>query len=181
MRNRKSGSDPIMLDAKTKLLCIFGNPVEHSLSPLIHNTALKHLGLNYVYVAFKVDNIQNAMIGFRELGFAGASVTIPFKVEVMKYLDEIDSLSGDLGSVNTIVAANGKLIGKNTDATAVIKCFEDKKIDLLDKNIFIIGSGGASRAISFSIIKHYKIKHLILAGIIDEELFKLKVTQNRSF
>ena len=79
------------IDAKTRLCALIGNPVEHSLSPAIHNAAFQHLGLNFAYVAFKVEDVEGAMRGIRALtGIRGVSVTIPHKVAVLPYLDEIE-------------------------------------------------------------------------------------------
>src|SRR5919106_6718768 len=101
----------------TQFCGVIGNPVEHSLSPAIHNAAFQKLDLNYVYLAFPVENLENAVHGMRALGnVRGFSVTIPHKVAVMPYLDEVETTAKYIGSVNTIVVEKGRLLGYNTDA-----------------------------------------------------------------
>lgn len=138
------------IDSQTKLCCIIGNPVEHSLSPAMHNTAYKELGLNFAYLALKVDDVKNAIAGIRSLGIRGTSVTVPHKISVMQYLDDIDETAKKIGAVNTIVNNNGKLIGYNTDYLGAIKALEEKT-SLKGKNVILIGSGGAARAIAFGL------------------------------
>ena len=114
------------IDAHTGFCGVIGNPVEHSLSPAIHNAAFRKLGVNLVYLAFRVEAIGDAINGLRALGgFRGASVTIPHKVSAMLFLDTIDPTARQIGAINTIVAEHGKLIGYNTDATGA---FEAKAI-----------------------------------------------------
>src|SRR2546428_10069 len=109
------------IDAKTRLCALIGNPVEHSLSPAIHNAAFQHLGLNFAYVAFKVEDVEGAMRGIRALtGIRGVSVTIPHKIAVLRYLDEIDTTARNIGAVNTIVTDRATLTGYNTDASGAL-------------------------------------------------------------
>ncbi len=161
------------MDTKTQLCAVIGNPIEHSLSPAIHNAAFEHLGLNYVYVAFKVKDVFSAMAGVRGLGIRGLSVTIPHKVEVTKYLDEIDEVADRIGSVNTIVNENGSLKGYTTDGTAAVRSLKEKGVDIKGKRILILGSGGAARAIAFTLIMKEKPESLVIGGVIQEEIYKL--------
>ncbi len=138
------------LDAKTKICAIIGNPVEHSLSPATHNAGYETLGLNFAYVAFPVTDIKNGIEGIRALNILGVSVTVPHKVSVMPFLDEIDKTAKDIGAVNTIVNENGKLIGYNTDSQGAIKALEEKTT-LKNKRVVLIGAGGAARAIAFGL------------------------------
>lgn len=163
----------VEIDAKTGLCILIGNPVEHSLSPAIHNAAFEALGLNYVYLAFKVEDIELAVKGVRGLGIRGASVTIPHKVSVIPYLDELDELARWIGSVNTIVNENGKLIGSNSDAYGALKALEDAGVALKGAKVSVIGSGGASRAISFILAKDAGIRELVIFGIIEKEFTSL--------
>ncbi len=146
------------IDAKTKLCCIIGNPIDHSLSPVMHNAGYKALSLNFVYVAFQVSNVDNAIAGIRALDIKGASVTVPHKLAVMPFLDKLDALAKDIGAVNTIVNSNGKLIGSNTDCEGAIRALEEKtKIE--EKRVIVVGAGGAARAIAFGLkMKKAKIK-----------------------
>jgi len=127
-----------------------GNPVEHSLSPVMHNAAFKHCGLNSVYVAFEVDDIRGAIEGIRALHIYGASVTIPHKTEAIRHLDEVEPMAQKIGAVNTIINQNGRLIGHNTDWVGAIRSLEEV-IDIPGRHFIIIGAGGAARAIGFGI------------------------------
>src|SRR5512139_2336154 len=110
------------INAQTKFCGVIGNPVGHSLSPVIHNAAFRKLGLNFVYLAWKVEVIGDAIKGLRALGnFRGASVTIPHKVSAMPLLDHIESTAQKIGAINTIVAEKGRLSGYNTDATGALR------------------------------------------------------------
>ena len=95
-----------MVKANTSVCCLIGDPVEHSLSPLIHNTGYQVLGLNFVYVAFKVKDVKQAIEGIRGLGIRGVSITIPHKVSAMQYIDDIDDVAREIGAINTIVNDN---------------------------------------------------------------------------
>ncbi|MBT4192004.1 MAG: shikimate dehydrogenase [Candidatus Diapherotrites archaeon] len=135
-----------MINAKTKVLAVIGKPIGHSMSPLIHNAALKKENLNVVYTAFEVNNVKTAIDAMKELDFIGYSVTIPHKIEVMQYMDEIDSLAKKIGAVNTVLNKNGRLIGYNSDCNGVINALKEKTI-LDGKVVYVLGNGGATRAI----------------------------------
>lgn len=141
------------ITAKTKICMVIGNPVEHSLSPKLHNAGYEalHIDGQYVYVACRVEikNIENFVIGIRAMNIRGISCTIPHKVAVMPYLDLIDDVAKKIGAVNTIVNDNGKLIGYNTDWLGVLNPLE-KLIDLENKTIALIGAGGAARAAAYT-------------------------------
>jgi shikimate dehydrogenase len=139
-----------MMDAETRLYGIIGNPVRRSLSPVIHNRAFKRMGVDAVYLAFEVENIEDALRGIRGLGIQGASVTLPFKARVIPLLDELDTFAGKIGSVNTIVNRGGKLIGHNTDWFGALKALEEK-VALNGKRVILLGAGGAARAIAFGL------------------------------
>ena len=139
-----------MIDARTRLYGIIGNPVRHSLSPLIHNRALKRMGINAAYLAFEVDHLDAALKGIRGLGLQGVSVTLPFKTDVIPYLDDIDAMATKIGAINTILNEGGRLIGHNTDWSGAIAALEEK-IDLRGKGVHLLGTGGAARAIGFGL------------------------------
>ncbi len=139
-----------MIDAQTELYGIIGNPVHHSLSPAIHNRGFKQYGWNAVYLAFEVKDLEEALKGIRELGVKGVSVTIPFKTEVVPLLDRVEGLARKIGAVNTIVNRAGKLIGYNTDCDGALEALEEK-MSLRGKRVFLIGAGGAARAIGFGL------------------------------
>ncbi len=139
-----------MIDARTILYGVIGNPVHHSLSPVIHNGAFRRLGLNAVYLAFEVKNAEEALKGIRGLGVRGVSVTLPFKTEVLPLLDKIEGLARKVGAVNTIVNRQGKLIGYNTDCEGALEALEER-VDLRGKKAVLLGAGGAARAIGFGL------------------------------
>jgi len=140
------------MDAQTELYGIIGNPVRHSLSPMIHNGAFKRLGWNAVYLAFEVKKIDEALKGIQGLGVKGVSVTIPFKTEVIPFLDKIEGMAKKIGAVNTIVNREGKLIGYNTDCDGALEALEEK-MSLRGKRVVLLGAGGAARAIGFGLME----------------------------
>ncbi|AIJ04897.1 shikimate 5-dehydrogenase [Methanocaldococcus bathoardescens] len=148
-----------MVDAKTKVIGLIGHPVEHSFSPIMHNAAFKDKGLNYVYVAFDVlpENLKYVIDGAKALGIVGFNVTIPHKIEIMKYLDEIDKDAQLIGAVNTIKIEDGKAIGYNTDGIGARMALEEEIGKVKDKNIVIYGAGGAGRAVAFELAKDNNI------------------------
>jgi len=140
-----------MITGKTHICGLIGDPVEHTMSPAIHNAAFKKLGLDYVYVAFRVkpENLARAVAGLRALNVRGFNVTIPHKVSVVPLLDNLDPLAEKIGAVNTVVNDGGHLKGYNTDAEGFFRALRDKGIAPQDKEVIVLGAGGASRAISY--------------------------------
>jgi shikimate dehydrogenase len=139
-----------MIDAQTELYGVIGNPVRHSLSPMIHNGFFKRLGWNAVYLAFEVKNLEETLRGIRGLEVRGVSVTTPFKTEVIPSLDKIEGLAKKIGAVNTIVNQGGRLIGYNTDCEGALGALEEK-MNLRGKRVVLLGAGGAARAIGFGL------------------------------
>ena len=134
------------INTKTQLCGLLGNPVEHSLSPAIHNAAFQHLGLNFVYLAFPVEDVEGALRGIKALGnLRGFSVTIPHKISVMPYLDDIEVTARHIGSVNTIVKEDGKLTGYNTDASGALQALQRAGVKTNGQHVLMLGSGGAAR------------------------------------
>lgn len=131
-----------------------GDPVEHSLSPPMHNAAFGQLKLDYVYVPFHVKrgNLSPAMDGARNMGIKGLNLTIPHKIEVIKYLDELEGVAELIGAVNTVKFTKNHAVGHNTDGFGAVKAIEEKK-PIKGKKIIILGAGGAARAISFQLIQ----------------------------
>jgi shikimate dehydrogenase len=141
----------ISIDSHTALYAVIGNPVRHSLSPKMHNRAFSHIGLNAVYLALPVADVAGAVSGIRAFGIRGVSVTIPHKVAIMDYLDEIDAHADRIGAINTVVNRDGILHGCNTDAWGAVKALTETT-PIADKTISIIGAGGAARAIGLGLI-----------------------------
>jgi shikimate dehydrogenase len=158
------------IDTHTQFCGVIGNPVEHSLSPAIHNAAFEQLGLNFVYLAWKVNVIGDAIRGLRALGnFRGASVTIPHKVTIVPFLDEIEATARHIGAVNTVVSEQGNLVGMNSDAMGALRALKEGKASLNGHNVVILGSGGAARAISFALAGEVGVRQLHLLGIDEHE------------
>jgi shikimate dehydrogenase len=132
------------------LYAVIGNPIGHSLSPAMHNSALAHCGLDGCYLAFQVENIAAAVTGIRGLGIRGASVTIPHKIAVMQHLDEVDPMAAEIGAVNTVINRDGNLYGYNSDCIGAVKAIAQKTA-IKGKQIAVIGAGGAARAIGFGL------------------------------
>lgn len=162
------------IDTQTKLCGVIGNPVHHSLSPAIHNAAFRKMGLNFVYLAFPVEVIGDAMKGLRALGNSrGFSVTIPHKVSAVPFLDEVDQTARHIGAINTIVVENGKLIGYNTDASGALRALREGGVSLSGQRVLMLGSGGAARAIAFALAGDAQIAGLTILGVDEEERRRL--------
>jgi shikimate dehydrogenase len=160
----------MMINAETRVCAVIGNPIAHSLSPLIHNAAFREKGLNYVYVAFQVEELKDAIAGVKALGIRGLSVTIPHKIEIVPYLDDIDSLALAIGSVNTVVNSHGRLKGYNSDGPGALKALMDAGVILSGSRVVIIGSGGAARAVAFTLARDGKLETLTILGILTDQV-----------
>jgi shikimate dehydrogenase len=158
------------MDADTQLYCVIGNPVSHSLSPVMHNKAFENTGVKGVYLAFNVTDLDSAVKGIRSLGIKGISVTIPHKVSIMDFLDEIDETAAKIGAVNTVVNRNGKLSGYNTDCLGAVNALLEKT-EIRDQKVLMIGAGGAARAVGYGILSEGG--KLTIANILKDEGEKL--------
>lgn len=141
------------LNKNTKIAGLIGNPVEHSWSHIIHNSAFEKLGINAVYLKFRVDKLKEFIEYFRNMNALGFSVTIPHKVQAIDYLDEIDKTAKAIGAINTIVARNKKFIGYNTDCNAAMHALQEKTV-LENKKVVILGAGGSARSIAYGLIEN---------------------------
>jgi shikimate dehydrogenase len=139
------------ISGTTKVCAIIGDPVDHSLSPVMHNAAFNELGLNLVYVAFNVtaNELQEAMLGAKSLGLRGLNVTMPHKHAVMDYLDFVDSTAEKISAVNTILNNRGKLTGYNTDGSGAMIALQENGVDIEEKKMVLLGAGGAAKAIAY--------------------------------
>lgn len=129
---------------------IIGDPVAHSMSPFMHNAAFAHLGLDFVYVPFRVGaaRLGDAIAGIRGLGLHGCNVTVPHKEAVIPLLDQITPLARTIGAVNTVTNDGGVLVGDNTDAPGFLRALEQRSVDPSAKKVLVLGAGGAARAIA---------------------------------
>jgi len=159
---KKDGS----ISTSTQLCAVIGNPVAHSLSPALHNAAFDALGLDYVYTAFRVEDLKSAIAGMRALeNFRGMSVTIPHKIEVIDYLDEVGDIDRSIGSINTVINEKGRLCGFGTDGPGALKAILDAGVNPDDSNVLMLGAGGASRAIAFTLARSASIRKLVMTDI----------------
>ncbi len=139
------------INGKTKTCGLIGNPVGHTLSPMIHNTLAERFGHNLVYVPFPVEagRVAEAVAGASALQILGLNVTVPYKSEVIPCLREVNSLAASIGAVNTLVSVPGGYRGYNTDMEGLFRAMETEKIRLAEEEILLLGAGGAARAVAF--------------------------------
>lgn len=156
------------MDAKiekiSKTFCIIGDPVEHSLSPLMHNAAFKKMDLNYSYIAFRVPSseLRESVDSLKRIHIAGFNVTIPHKVNILRFLDDFDNDSKLAGAVNTVKNENGSLIGFNTDIYGIMNPLENRISNFNGLNILILGAGGACRAALIGLSRKKGIKKIAI-------------------
>ena len=169
------------ISGKTRVCAIIGDPVEHSLSPVMHNAAFKELGLNLVYVAFTVtrNELKEAISSARSLGLRGLNVTMPHKKAVISYLDETDSTAKAIGAVNTILNEQGKLIGYNTDGVGAMRALKEKGISPDGKKMLLLGAGGAAKAIAFQASQ--EVEELVILNRTSEKAEKLAELLRKKF
>jgi shikimate dehydrogenase len=134
-----------------KIYGILGDPVAHSLSPVMHNAAFEILGMDAVYLAFRVSkpDLEAAIKGAKSLGIAGLNVTIPLKEQALVFVDVADEMATRIGAINTIDFSSGTPVGYNTDGIGSLQVLQETVGDLTAKNVLILGAGGAARAIAF--------------------------------
>ena len=166
------------VSGKTRVCAIIGDPVEHSLSPVMHNAAFNELGLNLVYVAFNVTSVElkTAVLGAKSLSLKGLNVTMPHKHAVMGYLDEVDQTAKNIGAVNTILNNNGKLVGYNTDGQGAMIALQENGIDAEEKKLVLLGAGGAAKAIAYQAAQD--AEELVILNRTEEKAKKLAASVN---
>ncbi len=137
------------VSGKTDILGIIGNPIEHTLSPLIHNTIAEIDGHDTVYIPFHIKNetLEVGVKGAHGLGVRGMNVTVPYKKEVMKVISDIDDMAKAIGAVNTLVYEENGFKGYNTDAYGFSRELKENGIDVDSKDVIIVGAGGATNAV----------------------------------
>lgn len=152
------------IDARTRLCGVIGNPVHHSLSPAIHNAAFEACALNFAYLAFRVEHVGDAIRGMRALGLVGLSVTIPHKLAVIEHLDHLDPVAERVGSVNTVVSRDGRLVGYTTDGLGALEALRDAAVDPRGQDVVILGAGGSARAIAMTLALESPPRSLAIAA-----------------
>ncbi len=146
----------MMINGKTRTLGLLGDPVEHTMSPLIHNTLSDIVGLNNVYVPFhtRSENLESAVKGAYALNILGLNVTVPHKYEVMKYLSAIDEGGQAIGSVNTLVRTENGYKGYNTDMMGLLREVRSYGVELDGQDVIILGAGGAAKAVAYMCVSN---------------------------
>lgn len=165
-------NDSRSIGTSTQFCMVIGNPIAHSLSPAIHNAAYQELGLDFVYLACRVEDVKSALAGMRSLSnFRGMSITIPHKIDAMRYVDDIREVDRAIGSINTVVHKGDRLIGMGTDGPGALKALTDARVQTDGKRVVMLGAGGAARMITFTLVRDATPAHLTLMDI-DEGLLQ---------
>lgn len=138
------------LNRKTRVYGVIGDPVAHSLSPLMHNRAFQQRKINAVYLPFLVKDLRDFLRAIKPLGIAGFSVTLPHKEKILSHLDDCDPLAEKIGAVNTVTVRSGTLYGCNTDYVGVLRALE-RRVRLRGSRVLIFGAGGVARAVAFAL------------------------------
>lgn len=141
----------MIVNGKTRTCGLIGDPVEHTLSPVIHNTLSELFGINMVYVPFHVlsDNVKEAVNGAYALNILGMNATVPHKSAVIPHLKDVDDLASKIGAVNTLVRVNDGYKGYNTDMNGLLRAMQSEDIQIKDETVVLLGAGGAARAVAF--------------------------------
>ena len=144
-----------MISGAARICGVIADPIGHTVSPAMHNAAFEQVGIDCLYVPFQVkkEELGKAIAGMRALNIRGLNVTIPHKVAVIPFLDDLDDLAQRIGAVNTIVNDDGVLKGYNTDATGFLRALLERGVEPKGKTVSILGAGGASRAISLALVE----------------------------
>jgi len=155
----------------TQICAVIGNPISHSLSPAIHNAGYAAKELDFVYLPCQVEDLAGMLAGVRAMhNFRGLSVTIPHKVAAMGLVDEVAEADRIIGSINTIVKENGRLLGLGTDGPGALKALTDAGVDPNSRTVLLLGCGGAARAIAFALALKTKVAELFLMDIDQQVL-----------
>jgi shikimate dehydrogenase len=160
----------------TKVIGLLGHPIKQSYSPFIHNVAFKLKDIDYIYLPFDVvtDDLENALNGIVALGMNGLNVTIPHKVKIIEFLDDLSEESSMIGAVNTITIEQGSLKGFNTDVHGILETLNQFKDEIIGGKVSIIGAGGGARASIFTLIRYFKPSEI---NIINRTLQRAETLQ----
>ena len=154
----------------TKTFAVIGDPIDHSLSPNIHNSAFHQLNLDYTYIAYRIpkNELDSGIEALKKINIAGFNVTIPHKIDIIKFLDELDESSKLIGASNTVTNENDVLIGYNTDMQGFLEPILQRELDIKNSNILLYGAGGAARAITVAFAK-YNAKKITIVNRTHEK------------
>ncbi len=163
------------MQSQVKTYCIIGDPVHHSLSPAMHNAAFNSLHLNCTYIAFKVPQgqLEESINALRAIGIAGFNVTIPHKVDIMRFMDYLDSSAEKANAVNTVHNMDGTLKGYNTDIFGFIEPLRKRNVNFNGMNILLLGAGGSARAVIAAFSETKGIKKITIANRTQEKARQL--------
>ncbi|MBT4485412.1 MAG: shikimate dehydrogenase [Candidatus Latescibacteria bacterium] len=153
------------ISGKTTVYGVIGDPIEHTLSPLMHASAIEKMGIDAVYVPFHVrpDELEHAIKGIKALGVGGLNVTVPHKTRVMDYLDNLTDEAKAVGAVNTVINHDGVLTGDNTDVYGFTRClFVDGGLERFPKRVYVIGAGGAARGVVYACAKSDEVSEVVV-------------------
>ena len=158
-----------------KTFAVIGDPIDHSLSPTIHNAAYRQLGLECTYIAYRIPKgqLDVEIDSLKKIKISGFNVTIPHKINVMEYLDELDENCKTIGACNTVINDDGNLKGYNTDMDGFLEPIKNRNISIQDSNILLFGAGGAARAIIAGLAKE-KARHVTIVNRTTEHGLQLK-------
>ncbi len=164
-----------MVDARTRVFAVIGSPVEHSLSPQMHNASFAELGLNCIYVAHRVEagELKDAVAGFKALKYGGVNVTLPHKQAVLSYVSELSDEARAIGAVNTLEFRKSRVVGHNTDGVGALNALREAGVEVDKKRVLIIGAGGAARAIAITLAMRCDVAGITLLGRRKEKLIAL--------
>lgn len=144
------GSD---VSSRTRVYAVIGDPIVHSLSPVLQNAAFRARKMDAIYLPFRVTDLKDFLGAIEPLGIAGFSITLPHKERILRHLDDCDPLAAAIGAVNTVVVrGGGKLFGYNTDYVGVLRAIE-QRMPIAGSRVLVVGAGGAARAIAFALSK----------------------------
>ncbi len=168
-------------DKTSKAFCIIGNPIEHSLSPIMQNAAFRYMNLNYSYIAFKVtdEELEDAVESLRKINIAGFNVTIPHKVQIVKLLDKLSDEAILAGSVNTVNNEGGLLIGYNTDIDGLMQPIEKRISNFNGIKILILGAGGSCRAALVGLARKKGIESINIINRNKDRLMEVLILGKR--
>ena len=161
----------------TKTYAVIGDPIDRTLSPNIHNTAFKELGLDCTYIAYRIQkgDLEDGIEGLKKIKISGFNVTIPHKVDIMKFLDKVDEDCSIIGAANTVSNNDGELKGYNTDMDGFLEPIKRRNIVIKNSNALIIGVGGAARAIVTGLAKE-GINTITIANRTKENAIEFLIT-----
>ena len=171
-----------MINATTKVYAVIGDPIAHSLSPVMQNWFIKQFDLNAVYAAFHVknENIKSCVQGIRALGLGGLNITVPHKEAVIPFADELSDEVQKLGAANTLVNENGKISAHVTDPYGFIESLGDNKKRFKGASVLMFGAGGAAKSVAYALGK-LGVDQLLISDLVASKAKELAAAAKKSF